>query len=117
MIVKGKFDDGFTWTPSICECKCDKSCDVGKYLDYANCKCRKRLIDKLVDKCDEDIDRNKMVYNATLNDYENIMSCALYIVFLIIAFIIIMGISSVYCYFYWCSKKTMCQYCLINVVD
>ena len=38
-----------------CECKelidkgvCDKSCDVAEYLDYENCKCRKRLIDKLV---------------------------------------------------------------------
>ena len=26
-----------------CECECDKSCNVGEYLDYANCKCRKRL--------------------------------------------------------------------------
>ena len=22
-----------------------KSCDVGEYLDYENCKCRKRLVD------------------------------------------------------------------------
>ena len=26
----------------------DKSCDAGEYLDYKSCKCRKRLIDKLV---------------------------------------------------------------------
>ena len=37
---------------------CDKSCGVGEYLDFANCKCRKRLTDKLVQKCDEDIDGN-----------------------------------------------------------
>ena len=30
----------------------DNSCDIGEYLDYENCKCRKRLIDKLVDECD-----------------------------------------------------------------
>ena len=24
-------------------------CDIGEYLDYENCKYRKRLIDKLVD--------------------------------------------------------------------
>ena len=34
--------------PSNCECECDKSCDVGEFLDYENCICRKRLVDKLV---------------------------------------------------------------------
>ena len=34
---------------SNCECECDKSCDVGEHLDYENCKCRKWLIDKLVE--------------------------------------------------------------------
>ena len=28
-----------------------KSCDVGEYLDYENCKCRKRLVDKSVEEC------------------------------------------------------------------
>ena len=36
--------------PSNCECECDKSCDVGEYLHYENCKCRKKLVDKLIDK-------------------------------------------------------------------
>ena len=27
-------DKGFIWNPSNCECKCDKTCDVGEYLDY-----------------------------------------------------------------------------------
>ena len=58
---KGTFDDEFIWDPSICECECDKSCDVGEYLDYANCKCRKRLIDKLVQECSEDINGNEMI--------------------------------------------------------
>ena len=22
-------------------CECDKSCDIGEYLDYSNCKCKK----------------------------------------------------------------------------
>ena len=29
--------------------------DFGEYLDYENCKCRKRLIDKLIEECDENI--------------------------------------------------------------
>ena len=29
------------------------SCDVGEYLDYKNCKCRNKLVDKLVEECSE----------------------------------------------------------------
>ena len=47
--------------PSLCACECDKSCDVGEYFDCIICKYRERLIDKLVEKCDEDIDGNEMV--------------------------------------------------------
>ena len=38
------------WNDDKCQCECkeliekgDKSCDFGEYLDYENCKCRKRL--------------------------------------------------------------------------
>ena len=70
LIDKGMCDKGFIWNPSNCECECDKSCDFGEYLDYQNCKCRKKLVDKLVDECTENIDGNKMIYNGTLHDYE-----------------------------------------------
>ena len=63
-------DKGYIWNCSKCECERDKSCDVGECLDYKNCKCRKRLIDKLVEECSENIDGNKMIYNSTLNDYK-----------------------------------------------
>ena len=52
---KGRRHDRFIWNPSTCECEYDTSCDFGEYLRYVNCKCRKRLIDKLVEKLDEDI--------------------------------------------------------------
>ena len=29
-------------THSSCECECDKSFDIGEYLDYSNCKCREK---------------------------------------------------------------------------
>ena len=32
----------FIWNPSNFECEYDKSCDIGKYLDYENCKRRKK---------------------------------------------------------------------------
>ena len=50
---KGVYDKGFICNPSNCECECDKSCDVGEYLDYKSCTCRKRLVDKLVEECTE----------------------------------------------------------------
>ena len=70
MIDKGRCDNRSIWNPSTCECECGKLCIVGEYLDYANCKCRKKLTNRIVEKCDEDIDGNKMVYNLTLHDYE-----------------------------------------------
>ena len=60
LIDKGVCDKGFIWNPSNCECECDKACDVGEYLDYENCKCRKKLVDKLVAECTENIDEVKI---------------------------------------------------------
>ena len=37
LIDKGIYDKEFIGNPSNSECECDKSCDVGKYLDYKNC--------------------------------------------------------------------------------
>ena len=56
LIDNGVCDKGFIFNPSNCECECDKSCDTGKYLDYSNCKCRKKLVDPLIEECTENID-------------------------------------------------------------
>ena len=115
LIHKGICHKGFNWNPNNCECECDKSCDLGEYLDYKNCKCRKRLIVKLVEECSENIDGNEMIYNATLNDYENVCGfCTVYIVLLAIFFIIHISISSVFIYFYWYVKKTNTDVVNIN---
>ena len=50
----------FIWNPSNCECECDKSFDVGEYLDYNNCKCRKRIIDKLAEECSKKLMKMKL---------------------------------------------------------
>ena len=62
MIYKGICDTGFIWNPSNCECECDKSSDVGEYLHYGNCKCRKELIDQLVEECIENINEKELIY-------------------------------------------------------
>ena len=109
LIDKGICDKEFIWNPSNCECECDKSCDIGEYLDYKNCKCRNKIVDKLVEECRENINGNKMVYNETLNAIPlNAKACdfctistVLFFIFLIISIII----SSVFIYFHWYLKK------------
>ena len=56
LIDKGICNKRYIWNPRNCKCECDKSCDFGKYLDCENCKCRKRLVDKLIEECDENIE-------------------------------------------------------------
>ena len=100
LLNKGRCDDGFIWNLSTCESEYGKSCDVGEYLNYVNCKFIKRLIDNLVEKCDGDIDRNGIVYNATLYNYGRVCNfCTLCVVLLIIAFKIIIGISGCVSFF------------------
>ena len=86
-----------------------KSCDVGEYLDYENYKCRKKLIDKLVEECSENIEEKESQSSAVIH-YETLdkikckcRSCKIYIISF--AVMIIVGIFSVIVYFYWYSKK------------
>ena len=97
-------DKGFIWNPSNCEC--DKLCDVGEYLDCKNCKCRKRLIDKLIEECSKNIYENETLDlipldSIPLNVYKKVCSScmvniALFVIFLITSiccvFFIFMGI-------------------------
>ena len=98
MIDKGvqlidKCDKGFIWNPSNCEYECDKLCDVGEYLDYKNCKCRKKIIDKLVEECTEN-------------------SCILYIVLFSIFFTINVGIGTHFVYYKYmnCEVENVSKY-------
>ena len=58
-------DKGFIWNSSNCECQCDKSCDIGKFLDYKSLNYRNKIVDKLLEECNENIDGNEMLYNET----------------------------------------------------
>ena len=61
LIDKGICDKGYIWNPSYFKCECDKSCDFGEYLDYGNCKCRKRLVEKLIEECNENIEETSLI--------------------------------------------------------
>ena len=102
MIDKGSSDEGFFWNPINYDCECDKSCVVGEYLDYKNCKYRNKLNNKLVEKCSENIDVNEMIHN----NYGKVCnSCIIYNILFIIAFWMIIGISSAFIHFHWYLKK------------
>ena len=123
---------GFIWNPINCECECDKSCDVGEFLDYKNCKRRNKLVYKLLEECSENIDGNEILYNETsdlnslnaiplntvpLNVYKKVCnSCTIYIVLFGVFFITSICISSVFIYFHWYLKKIIFVLSLILVL-
>ena len=105
LIDKGVCDKGFIWNPSNCECECYKSCDISEYLDYKNCKCKKRLVDKLVGECTENINETRLVeINSTeCNSFEikcKQNSCTLNIVLFSILFTINVGVGAYFAYKY-----------------
>ena len=93
MIDKGACDKEFIWNPSNCECECDKSCDIGEYLEYENCKCRTKLVDELFEKFTENVEVVKLA-KITLAENENkhkCSSCTLHIVLFSVIFTINVG--------------------------
>ena len=104
---KGVCNKEFIWNPSNCEWECDKSRDVGEYVDYENFKCRKKLVDKLVDECTETIEEVK-VAKITLGadkSKHKCSSCTLYIVLFSTVFTGSIGIGTYFNYFHWYFKK------------
>ena len=88
LIDKGDCDKGYVWNPSNCECECDKSCNIGEYLDYSNYKCRKKLVDQLVEECTKNINETKLIKVNVEN--ENKDSCRSYVVYKLLFIIFFM---------------------------
>ena len=79
---------------------------------------KKKIVDKLVQECSENIDDSEMIFNITLNDYENTCgSCTIYTVLFAIASSIIIGISSTFTYFHWYLKKIVLEQWFIKHVN
>ena len=96
LIDKGICDKEYIWNPSNCKCESDKSCDFGEYLDYENCKCRKRLIDKLIEECNENINKEVKILDK---HGDKCSSCILNIVLLSIVFTVNIGIATYFAYY------------------
>ena len=76
----------FIWNPSKCECECDKACDVGEYLDYEHCKCRRKLVAPLIEECTETVEEVKVV-KITLAENENSYKYSFCIVYIVLFWI------------------------------
>ena len=99
LIDKGVCDKGFIWNPSNCEGEYDKSCDVGGYLDYEDCKCSKNLVDKLTEECTENTDEVKLAECSSAENICKCSSCTLHIVLLSIILTINTGIPTYFVYY------------------
>ena len=78
-----------------------------EYLDYESCKCKKKLVDKLIEECNENVEEVKLA-KITSTENENkhkCCSCTLYIVFFLVICTINIGIGSYLVCFYWYLKK------------
>ena len=110
LIDKGVYDKWFIWNPSKCECECDKSCDIGEYSDYSDCKCRKKLVDKLVEKCIKSIEEVEI---TEVTQSENkCSSCTVYIVLFSIFFTLSIWITTYFIYYKYmsCNKENISKY-------
>ena len=71
---------------------------VSVNVNYMQVFVMMKNVDKLVEKCCENIDESEVIC-ATPNSYENICgSCLVYIVLLVIFFIISISISGIICF-------------------
>ena len=84
--------------------------NLTEYRDYKNCRCNKMLVNKLVEKCTENIEETRLVkINSTkCNSVENKCkhnSCTLYIMLFSVLFTIDIGIGMCFLYFHWYLTK------------
>ena len=102
LIDKGVCDKGFIWNPSNCECECDKSCNISEYLDYKNWTCKKRLADRIVEKCNETINEKVEIVSESKSKCS---SCILYIVLFSIFFINNVGTGTYFVYYKYMNRN------------
>ena len=108
LIDKGICDKEYISNPSNCKCECDKSCDFVQYLDYENYKCRKRLVDKLIEECNESIEGTSLINSVKCKNN----SCIRYIVLFSIFFTTNLGIATYFIYYKYLNhnKKNISKY-------
>ena len=88
------------------EWECDKSCDVGEYLDNKTVNAGKKIVDSLVEECTETVEEAKPA-KITLAEDKNknkCSSCTLYIVLFSIIFTINIEIVTYFVYYKYMNR-------------
>ena len=110
LIDKRVCDKGFVWNPTNCECECNKTCDIGEYLDYENCKCRKKLVEQIIDECTETIEEMKLA-KIPLAENENSYKCSSFTAYTALFWILftinVGGICAYFMYFHGYLKNNL----------
>ena len=111
LIDKGVCDKGYIFNPSNCECEYDKLCNISQYLDYSGFKCKKKLIDPLIEEYIKNDDKTNLVNITAENDDEtkivNITvenknsSRKVYILLMTEVFTIFTGVTIYLVYYNW----------------
>ena len=89
--------------PRNCECECNKSCDVGEYLDYKNCKCTKKLVAEYTENIDEVKIAEITSTELHSSVHENVCVCSytICVILAVIALAISIGIGAHFVYSRW----------------
>ena len=70
LIDKGSFDKAFIGNSSSCKWEYGKICYIGEYLDYESYKCRKELVDKFIEECNEKFHEKKIIEHNCIQKRE-----------------------------------------------
>ena len=71
LIDKGVCNKGYIFNPSNCKCEFDKSCNTSQYLDYLDCKCKKKKTDLIVEEYAEYDDNKTKLVNKIVTKTDN----------------------------------------------
>ena len=63
----------------------DKCCNIGEHLDYSSSKCRKKLVDPLVEECTKNINETELIKVTVEN--KNNDRCRSYVVYMVLFWI------------------------------
>ena len=110
LIDKGTCNKGYIFNPSNCKCECDKSCNTSQYLDYLDCKCKRKIIDLIVEECTEYDDNKTKLVTVTVIKTDNQTkivnktvknSCKVYNVLAIVSIVISTVYTIYFVYYSW----------------
>ena len=85
-------------------------------MDYENCKCGKKLVDKLIDESAETIEEvklGKITFAENENNYKY-SSCTVYIVLMIVIFTVFSGITVYFVCYNWSLIKNNVSCIIFN---